>query len=79
MPIRTTIEKFGPVMLSKVLGLNQTQESSLSLIFHYAQEQDLALIDLADLQSLLSYLMSDAGRAEIQQIGGLSKQTTGVI
>lgn len=79
VPIRATIAGFGPVMLAKVLGLNRTQESSLGLIFHYAEEQNLPLVDLSDLQSLLAYLVSDEGRAEIQQIGGLSKQTTGVI
>lgn len=79
VPIRTTVLRFGPIMLAKVLGLNQTQESSLGLIYHYAEEQGLPLVDLADLQSLLAFLVSDEGRAEIQQIGGLSKQTTGVI
>ncbi len=79
VPIRATIQAFGPVMLSKVLGLNATQESSLGLIYHYAEEQQMPLIDLADLQALLAYLVSDEGRADIQQIGGLSKATTGVI
>lgn len=79
VPIRTTIERFGPIMLSKVLGLNQTQESSLGLVFHYANEKQLPLIDLKDLQALLAFLVSDDGRAEISQIGGLSRQTVGVI
>lgn len=79
VPIRTTIETFGPVLLAKVLGLNQTQESSLGLIFYYAREQDLPLIGLDDLQSLLAYLTSDDGKAQIAQIGGLSRQTVGVI
>ncbi|MBU3994265.1 MAG: DUF853 domain-containing protein, partial [Actinobacteria bacterium] len=79
VPIRTTIARFGPVMLAKVLGLNETQESSLGLIFYYAKSKGLPLIDIADLQSLLGFLTSEDGRAEIQQIGGLSRQTTGVI
>ncbi len=79
VPIRTTIARFGPVMLAKVLGLNETQESSLGLIFYYAESKGLPLIDIADLQSLLGFLTSEDGRAEIQQIGGLSRQTTGVI
>lgn len=79
VPIRTTLERFGSVMLAKVLGLNQTQESSLGLIYHYAETQGMPLINLADLQALLAFLVSDEGRAEIAQIGGLSKQTTGVI
>lgn len=79
VPIRASIASFGPIMLSKVLGLNQTQESSLALIFHYASEQALPLIDLKDLQAILAHLMSEEGKAEIAQIGGLSKQTVGVI
>ena len=79
VPIRTSIERFGPIMLSKVLGLNQTQESSLGLVFHYAKEQGLPLIGIDDLQALLAFLTSDEGKGEIAQIGGLSKQTVGVI
>ncbi|QZY51216.1 helicase HerA-like domain-containing protein [Leucobacter tenebrionis] len=79
VPIRTTIEKFGSVMLAKVLGLNQTQESSLGLIFYYAREQGLPLVGLDDLQALLAYLTGDEGKAEIARIGGLSRQTVGVI
>ncbi len=46
VPIRATIEAFGPTLLSKVLGLNATQESSLGLVFHYARNSGLPLIDL---------------------------------
>lgn len=79
VPIRTTVSRFGPVMLAKVLGLNETQESSLGLIFYYAERAGLPLVDLADLQAVLAFLTSEEGRAEIQEIGGLSRQTTGVI
>ena len=79
VPIRTTIEKFGSVMLAKVLGLNQTQESSLGLIFYYAREQGLPLVGLDDLQALLAYLTGEEGKVEIARIGGLSRQTVGVI
>ncbi|MDF2806716.1 MAG: ATPase, partial [Cellulosimicrobium sp.] len=48
VPIRTTVTDFGPLLLSKVLGLNETQESSLGLIFHWADSQGLALLDLKD-------------------------------
>lgn len=78
-PIRTTITDFGPLLLSKVLGLNQTQESSLALIFHWADTQGLALLDLKDLRSVISYLTSDEGKAELKGIGGLSVATAGVI
>ncbi|MGD9607316.1 MAG: helicase HerA-like domain-containing protein, partial [Leucobacter sp.] len=52
---------------------------SLGLVFHYAQEQGMPLLDLKDLQALLGYLNGDEGKAEIARIGGLSKQTVGVI
>lgn len=79
IPIRATVSSFGPLMLARVLGLNKTQESSLGLVFHYADTAGLPLVDLGDLRSLLSYLVSDEGKAELEGIGGLSKQTAGVI
>ena len=79
VPIRTTVTDFGPLLLSKVLGLNDTQESSLGLIFHWADTQGLALLDLKDLQSAITYLTSDDGKAELKGIGGLSAATAGVI
>ena len=70
---------FGPVLLSKVLGLNATQESSLGLVFHYADVAGLPLLDLADLRAVLQHLTGDEGKAELKNIGGLSSQTVGVI
>ena len=55
-PIRATITAFGPTLLSKVLGLNDTQESSLGLVFHYADKNGLALLDLKDLRAVISHL-----------------------
>jgi hypothetical protein len=78
-PIRTTVTDFGPLLLSRVLGLNDTQESSLGLIFHWADTQGLALLDLKDLQATIAYLVSDEGKAELKGIGGLSGATAGVI
>lgn len=79
VPIRATVSAFGPLLLSKVLGLNQTQESSLGLVFHYADANGLALVDLADLRAVLTYLTGDEGKAELKQLGGLSPATAGVI
>ena len=79
VPVRATITSFGPVLLSKVLGLNQTQEQSLGLIFHYADTKGLELIDLKDLRAVVAFLTSDEGRAELKNIGGLSTATAGVI
>ncbi|MFJ7496280.1 helicase HerA-like domain-containing protein [Streptomyces sp. NPDC097727] len=79
IPLRATVTSFGPVLLSKVLQLNQTQEQSLGLIFHYADAKGLELVDLKDLRAVVAFLVSDTGRAELKQIGGLSTATAGVI
>ncbi|MBS2551702.1 DUF853 family protein [Catenulispora sp. NL8] len=79
IPVRATISAFGPTMLAKVLDLNATQESSLGLVFHFADTKGWLLLDLKDLRSVLLYLTSDEGKAELKAIGGLSPQTVGVI
>ncbi|MFD3696618.1 helicase HerA-like domain-containing protein [Streptomyces sp. NPDC058646] len=79
IPVRSTVTAFGPVLLSKVLQLNQTQEQSLGLIFHYADSKGLELIDLKDLRAVVAFLVSDQGKPELKGIGGLSTVTAGVI
>ncbi len=79
IPVRATVTSFGPVLLSKVLGLNPTQEQSLGLIFHYADQKGLELYDLKDLRAVVAFLTSDEGRTELKDIGGLSTATAGVI
>lgn len=79
IPIRATITSFGPVLLSKVLGLNATQESSLGLVFHYADQNGLALLDLKDLRAVIQHLTSAEGKADLKSLGGLSAATAGVI
>ncbi|MFF0429950.1 helicase HerA-like domain-containing protein [Streptomyces sp. NPDC004520] len=79
IPVRATVTSFGPVLLSKVLQLNQTQEQSLGLIFHYADSKGLELIDLKDLRAVVAFLVSDTGKGELKGIGGLSTATAGVI
>lgn len=78
VPIRASIDSFGPLLLSKVLGLNATQESSLALVFHYARTKGHALVDLGDLRSVLTWLTGD-GKPELKELGGLSASTAGVI
>jgi DNA helicase HerA-like ATPase len=79
VPVRATVTSFGPVLLAKVLDLNETQTSSLSLVFHFADSAGLALLDLKDLRAVIQYLISDEGQADLQGLGGLSKATAGVI
>ena len=79
IPLRVTMTSFGPILLSKVLGLNETQESSLGLVFHYADQAGLPLLDLADLRAVVHYLTSDEGKSDLKELGGLSSATAGVI
>jgi DNA double-strand break repair helicase HerA and related ATPase len=79
VPVRATVTDFGPELLGKVLRANETQQQTLSLLFRFADERGLVLIDLADLRALLTYLDSDAGKADLTGIGGVSGQTIGVL
>ena len=79
VPVRATITGFGPILLSKVLGLNDTQESTLGLIFHWADSKGLPLLDTKDLRAVIQYLTSDEGKADLRGIGGVSPATAGVI
>ena len=79
IPLRVTMSAFGPTLLAKVLGLNDTQESSLGLVFHYADQAGLPLLDLADLREVVKYLASDEGKPDLKELGGLSSATAGVI
>ena len=79
VPIRATVTSFGPTLLSKVLQLNDTQESSLGLVFHYADKAGLPLLDLKDLRAVIQHLTSDAGKADLAELGALAKPTAGVI
>ncbi|MDT5260169.1 MAG: double-strand break repair helicase HerA and related ATPase [Mycobacterium sp.] len=78
VPVRATVESFGPVLLSKVLGLNATQESTLGLIFHWAKDKR-PLVTLNDLRAVISHLASDEGKADLKDLGGVSSTTAGVI
>src|SRR6201992_1235908 len=79
VPVRATITAFGPILLSKVLGLNPTQESTLGLIFHWADQKGLALLDLKDLRAVIQFLTGDEGKDELKNIGAVSAATAGVI
>ncbi|GAA5004232.1 hypothetical protein GCM10025734_42350 [Kitasatospora paranensis] len=79
IPVRATVTSFGPLLLSKVLDLNETQEASLGLVFHYADRNGLELYDLKDLTAVIGFLTSPEGKEELKGIGGLSAATAGVI
>ena len=79
IPVRATITSFGPILLSRVMDLNETQESSLQLVFHFADKNNLELIDLKDLRAVIQFLTSAEGKVALEELGGLSKATAGVI
>ncbi len=79
VPIRATITAFGPQLLAKVMGLNDTQTSSLGLVFHYADKRGLPLLDIKDLRAVVQHLTSAEGKADLKELGGLSAATAGVI
>jgi len=73
-PLRTTITEMGPMILSQVLGLNDTQSGVLSVIFRIADEKNLALLDIKDLKSILKYASdnSDQISAEYGMVSKVS-------
>ncbi len=76
--LRATVSSFGPLLLARVLDLNETQSSVLSLVFKYCDDKGLLLLDLSDLRSVLQYLSGD-GAGELKDYGGMSKATVGVL
>ncbi len=77
--VRASVSSFGPLLLGKVLDLNDTQTSILSLVFRYCDDQHLPLLDLADLRTTLKFLGSDDGKAVLEDLGGISPASLGVI
>jgi uncharacterized protein len=78
-PVRATVHSFGPLLLGKVLDLNETQTSILSLVFKYCDDNELPLLDLADLETTLKYLGSEQGKPILADYGGMSSASLGVI
>ncbi|MBX7126871.1 MAG: DUF853 domain-containing protein [Cyclobacteriaceae bacterium] len=78
--MRATVTEFGPVLLSKILELNEVQSSVLMILFKYADDKDLPIVDLNDLKKVLNYLSEGAGAAEIKEsYGKISGATASTI
>lgn len=78
--MRATVLEFGPIMLSKILDLNETQTGVMAVIFKYADDNKLPLLDLNDLKKVISYLSDGPGAAEIKEsYGTISGSTSGTI
>jgi len=76
--LRATVSAFGPLALGKVMGLNDTQASILSLVFKYCDDRRLPLLDFKDLRAVLTHL-ADAGDDVRREYGGVSKASVGVL
>jgi uncharacterized protein len=78
--MRATVTEFGPILLSKIFDLNDTQTGVMSVLFKYADDNKLPLLDLNDLKKLLTYLSDGEGAAEIKEsYGKISTATSGTI
>jgi DNA helicase HerA-like ATPase len=77
-PIRATISELGPLLLSRLMDLNEVQEGVLNVCFRIADEQGLLLLDLKDLRAMLGYVADHAGELTTRY-GNVSKATVGTI
>lgn len=78
--MRLTVEDFGPILLSRIMDLNDTQTGVLSVVFKYAEDTQLPLVDLADLKRTLAYLAEGPGADEIKaDYGKISTASSGAI
>ena len=77
-PVRTTISEMGPLLLSRLLGLNDTQTGVLNIVFKIADDTGMMLIDLKDLKSMLQYV-GDNSKEFTTEYGTITKQSIGAI
>ena len=77
--LRATVSEFGPVLLSKILGLNDTQGGVVALIFKYCDDQQLPLLDLKDFIKVLQYIGDEGKEAIEKEYGKISTTSTGTI
>lgn len=80
VPLRSTVADFGPVLFARMLDVNETQEGVITVLFEYAKQEHLPLIDLGDLKSLLQFVQTDSGKAKIEErFGGVATSSVGTI
>ncbi len=77
-PIRTTVSEMGPLLLARLLGLNETQEGVLSIAFRAADDEGLLLLNLDDLRSMLTFVADNAADLSARY-GNVAKQSVGTI
>ena len=77
-PVRTTISEMGPLLLARLMDLNDTQEGVLNIVFRFADEQGLLLLDLEDLQAMLAFAAQNASELSAKY-GNITKASVGAI
>src|SRR5512136_945034 len=77
-PVRTTISEMGPLLLSRILNLNETQSSILTMAFKIADDNGLLLLDFKDLQAMIQFVGDNADRFKTRY-GNISKASVGAI
>ena len=77
-PIRATVSQMGPQLLSRLLGLNETQDGVLNIVFRIADERGLLILDMKDLRAMLDYVAKHA-KEYTTQYGNISTATVGAI
>lgn len=78
LPLRATVSEMGPLLLSRILELNETQSDILTVIFKIADDEQLLLLDTKDLRSMVQYVSENAGEYSARY-GNLAKQSLGAI
>ena len=79
-PVRTTISEMGPILLSRLMDLTDTQEGVLTIAFEYADDENMLLLDLKDLRKLLIHMSDKDVAAEISsEYGNVAKASVGAI
>jgi len=77
--LRATVSEFGPVLFSRILGLNDTQAGVVSVVFRYCDQQRLPLVDLKDFRKVLQYLTNEGKKDVEREYGRISTATTGAV
>lgn len=77
--LRSTVTEFGPILISKILGLNTTQEGVVAMIFKYCDDNGLPLLDLKDFIKVLQYVSNEGKAAIEKEYGKISTSSTGTI
>ncbi len=77
--LRATVSEFGPVLFSKMLDLNETQEGVIAVVYKFCDDHELPLLDLQDLKKVLQYISTDGKQAFESEYGNIMSSSTGTI